>query len=81
MRKPFPAAIPLVPFLSGDQSGVGEGGGPWNRCVDVYGLGRSLSRATSYSSSVFNGGARVCRESEAIDFVRFGMEETVFVPL
>jgi hypothetical protein len=61
----FPAAIPPAPFLSGGREGAGEGGGPGNRCADVYRLGSWLPRSRICLPSVFGGGPRSCREEVA----------------
>ena len=57
----FPAAIPPAPLLSDGRSGVGEGGGPQNRCADVYRLDVVVSRS------------RVCRRRGAVVPVRVRM--------
>ena len=62
-QKSFLAAILPVPFLSDGRIGVREGGGPRNQRANVYRLGRALSRPRFCSSSVFDGGARVCSPS------------------
>lgn len=66
-RLRLPATISRAPFLSGGQSGVGEGGRPGNRYADVYRLGRLLSR-----SRVAGG--------EVLDFVRERMKVAALFP-
>ena len=59
----FPAAIPVIPFLSDGQSGVGEEDGSGNRHADVNRLGRCLSRSRFCSARVVGVRARVCSPS------------------
>jgi hypothetical protein len=67
-----PAAISPVPFLSGGRDGVGEGGGPGNRCAAVYRLGSFVSRSRLCLPSAVDGEARVSRGSDAPLRLAFG---------
>jgi hypothetical protein len=67
-----PPVISPVPFLSGGRDGVGEGGGPGNRCVVVYGLGSFVSMSRLCLPSAVDGEARVSRGSDAPLRLAFG---------
>ena len=61
-RPASPAAISLIPFLSGCRIDAGDGGGSANHSADVYRLDNYLSRSKLYSPLIVDGGVRVCRE-------------------
>ena len=80
-RLPFPAAIPPLPFFSGDRSGEREEGELRNRRADVYNLGRILPRVKVCLPSSSGGGALSRRGGDDFDSVRRWTEEVGFLLL
>ena len=74
-RRPLPAGIPPVSFLSDGRPAIGEGDGPRNHRAAVHRLDSYISRPI-YCSSPSGVGATVCRRSQSIDSFCGWPEET-----